>query len=264
MAFFPSGGYVGDSYVGGPKPPVATLDPALQPASSTLPLREQLMGNLSGALRGELPRDVSDLIRSRAAEFGVASGMPGSELAANQGLRTLGLTSLNRMQGAEQMLSPLLFPREFTTPGYRDTTVPPQPRDPWFHGGGTPPLAQPAQGGIPRTTTPGPTAGTGNTGIGDELAQYLTGFSRGTAMNPMGSNSSSYFNPMELGSNPSKGVPFLGTAQNLGGKASNLLSNEELADLGLIDPLFGVDVNNFDSPDAGYLAETGAGYFDEG
>ena len=84
-------------------------------------------------------------------------------------------------------------------------------------------------------------------------------------MNPMGSNSSSYFNPFELGGgggNNSAMIPFMGSASAAANP--NLLTTQELSDLGLIDPLFGMDVSSFDSPDAGYLTETGAGYFDEG
>lgn len=78
------------------------------PIENQLPpyLLNQTAENLSGALRGELPKDVQDQIASRAAELGVASGMPGSENAQYRGLRDLGLTSLSRMQHAEDLIAP--------------------------------------------------------------------------------------------------------------------------------------------------------------
>ncbi len=72
-------------------------------------LTDQLVGNLKGALKGELPPDVVQQIQQNAAEFGVAGGVPGSQFAGYQGLKNLGLTSLNRMQGAEsELVNPLL------------------------------------------------------------------------------------------------------------------------------------------------------------
>lgn len=52
------------------------------------------------AMTGQLPEDVVQAIQQRAAEFGVATGMPGSELAGYGGLRQLGLTSLDVLGNA--------------------------------------------------------------------------------------------------------------------------------------------------------------------
>lgn len=67
-------------------------------------LLKQTATSLSGALRGELPEDVQNLLRQQAAEYGVASGMGGSQFAGYAGLRNLGLTSLDRIKGAESIL----------------------------------------------------------------------------------------------------------------------------------------------------------------
>lgn len=69
-------------------------------------LLQQTATSLGGALRGELPEDVQNLLRQQAAEYGVASGMPGSQFQSYAGLRNLGLTSLDRIQGAERLLAP--------------------------------------------------------------------------------------------------------------------------------------------------------------
>lgn len=61
--------------------------------------------SLQTALKGELPQDVVNQIQQRAAEFGVASGLPGSQFAGYQGLRNLGLTSLDRIKDAEKAIS---------------------------------------------------------------------------------------------------------------------------------------------------------------
>lgn len=79
------------------------------PADSNAALATQLRGNLSGALAGQLPPDVVQQIQQNAAEFGVSSGLSGSQFAGYQGLKNLGLTSLNRAQQAEQeLVNPLL------------------------------------------------------------------------------------------------------------------------------------------------------------
>jgi len=67
-------------------------------------LLKQTAASLGGALRGELPEDVQNLLRQQAAEYGVASGMPGSQFQSYAGLRNLGLTSLDRIKGAEGIL----------------------------------------------------------------------------------------------------------------------------------------------------------------
>ncbi len=48
-------------------------------------------------------------IQQHAAEFGVSSGLPGSQFAGYQGLKNLGLTSLDRASKAEaELVNPLL------------------------------------------------------------------------------------------------------------------------------------------------------------
>lgn len=84
------------------------------PSAGGLPPRllKQTATSLEGALRGELPEDVQNLLRQQAAEYGVASGAPGSQFQSYAGLRNLGLTSLDRIQGAERLLAP-----NFISPG---------------------------------------------------------------------------------------------------------------------------------------------------
>lgn len=67
-------------------------------------LLKKTAASLSSALSGELPLDVQNLLRQQAAEYGVASGMPGSQFQSYAGLRNLGLTSLDRIKGAENIL----------------------------------------------------------------------------------------------------------------------------------------------------------------
>lgn len=74
-------------------------------------LLKKTAASLSGALSGELPEDVQNLLRQQAAEYGVASGAPGSQFQSYRGLRNLGLTSLDRIKGAENLLAP-----NFTSP----------------------------------------------------------------------------------------------------------------------------------------------------
>jgi hypothetical protein len=79
------------------------------PADSNAALATQLRSNLSGALKGDLPPDVVQQIQQHAAEFGVASGLSGSQFAGYQGLKNLGLTSLDRASKAEsELVNPLL------------------------------------------------------------------------------------------------------------------------------------------------------------
>jgi len=189
MAYFVGGKSYGDP---APDPYAAYAAAAKSTASSGAPnlvnLRDQLMGNLSGALKGELPSDVQDLIKSRAAEFGVASGMPGSELAGNQGLRTLGLTSLNRMQGAENLLAPYAFDRggpsySYARPNSPDSQLT-QPKDPWFSGpiprgpSGSAPLQTPRQS--PITPIQGGGGGAGSNMNAADLLKFLGPMGSGT------------------------------------------------------------------------------------
>lgn len=74
----------------------------------------QTAGNLSGALRGELPADVLNLLQQQAAEYGVGGGTSGSQFAGYAGLRNLGLTSLDRMKHAEDLLA-----QQFMTPAQK-------------------------------------------------------------------------------------------------------------------------------------------------
>lgn len=71
-------------------------------------LAGQTQTSLDSSLRGELPQDVQNLIRQNAAQWGVATGMPGSQLAGYRGLRDLGLTSLNQINRAQGILAPML------------------------------------------------------------------------------------------------------------------------------------------------------------
>lgn len=105
---------------GGAAPQLTTLASEIPEGYVGAQIPDYLMGqtatNLNAALRGQLPADVVDFLRNQAAEGAVASGMPGG--AAYQGslpnyssLRTLGLTSLDRMKDAENIVS-----RFFTSP----------------------------------------------------------------------------------------------------------------------------------------------------
>lgn len=71
---------------------VSALSPTL--TSNT----NQIGTNISQLLKGVVPTDVQNQIQNSAAQWGVASGMPGSGLAGNKSLRDLGLTSLQTQQ----------------------------------------------------------------------------------------------------------------------------------------------------------------------
>lgn len=62
--------------------------------------------NIASGLAGQLPKDVTDQIMRGAAEYGVKVGMPGSQLAGYQGLRNLGLTSLDQQRWAANQFQP--------------------------------------------------------------------------------------------------------------------------------------------------------------
>lgn len=67
-------------------------------------LSNKYYGNIGSALSGQVPQDVQNLIATKAAEYGIATGMPGSQIAAYSGLRNLGLTSLDQQRwGASQL-----------------------------------------------------------------------------------------------------------------------------------------------------------------
>lgn len=57
-------------------------------------MRDQITGVLGSKLKGEIPRDVRNLLERNAAERGVAMGTSGSGFAVHDELRNLGLTSL--------------------------------------------------------------------------------------------------------------------------------------------------------------------------
>lgn len=89
--------------------PLPGVDPSGQLPSYIL---NQFGSNIAGALRGELPEDVQNLLAQQAAEYGVGSGTGGSQFAGYRGLRNLGLTSLDRMKEAEALIA-----GQFTKPG---------------------------------------------------------------------------------------------------------------------------------------------------
>lgn len=76
-------------------------------ASGQLPsyILNQFGSNLAGALRGELPEDVQNMLAQQSAEYGVGSGTQGSQFQGYRGLRNLGLTSLDRMKDAESLVA---------------------------------------------------------------------------------------------------------------------------------------------------------------
>jgi hypothetical protein len=56
-----------------------------------------------------LPQDVVDQLQTHAAEFGVSSGLSGSDFSGYAGLRNLGLTSLQRQDDATKMTLPFMM-----------------------------------------------------------------------------------------------------------------------------------------------------------
>lgn len=60
-------------------------------------IKELASEAIQSALAGELPKDVVDLIARRAAERGISTGTAGSQFAQFGELKTLGLTSLDRI-----------------------------------------------------------------------------------------------------------------------------------------------------------------------
>lgn len=57
-------------------------------------MRDQITGVLGSKLKGEIPRDVRNLLARNAAEKGIAMGTSGSDFNEYDELRNLGLTSL--------------------------------------------------------------------------------------------------------------------------------------------------------------------------
>lgn len=69
-------------------------------------LRDSTTGVLASKLRGEIPRDVQQLLERNAAEKGITMGTSGSDLNQFDELRNLGLTSLAiQNQGLQQTSS---------------------------------------------------------------------------------------------------------------------------------------------------------------
>lgn len=62
--------------------------------------RQQITDLISSGLKGELPKDITDLIQRRSAESAQARGVAGTGFSRNLELRDLGLTSLQRTQQA--------------------------------------------------------------------------------------------------------------------------------------------------------------------
>jgi len=192
--------------------------------ASTLPpdLLNSTSGNLREALAGQLPQDTIDLIRQKAAEFGVGSGTSGSELAANQGLRTLGLTSLDQKNRATQSMLPFyISPLQFSQMQQRNASAPiysGMPKE--FAGSVTPPISQPHGGGGAPPAPMGSNAKTGS--ISDELIRYLNptppfkGGNTSPSADPF--NDPNIYNPFyatpEAKTNDLGGVPMFGTFQS--------------------------------------------------
>lgn len=60
--------------------------------------------NAMGMLAGQLPPEVIQQLQQNAAEFGLNAGVSGSQLQSYQGLRNLGLTTLDLMNRGQQNL----------------------------------------------------------------------------------------------------------------------------------------------------------------
>lgn len=222
-------------------------------------LRPKVASNLSEALSGQLPQDVVDQVRQHAAEFGVASGMPGSEFSAYNGLRSLGLNSLSQVNRATDLL----------TPGYRESVSAsgnPQGNVQGAGGnwnvGSVPGTLQRGGGGAPPAPMTQPGKPDSQSLVGDFLAKYLPGAARtgtSTGMAPMGST------PADL----RLAVPGFGTGLNIANNygqqptssGSMYMGNAEdydlnqLAQQGIADPSWGFD--NADSAIGDYVDEYG-------
>jgi hypothetical protein len=82
---------------------------AVLPLNLNLPNYQGMVGqssqNITSALQGQVPQDVSNQIAQMAAERGVSTGSIGSPNANSALLRSLGLTSLGLQQQGEQNLT---------------------------------------------------------------------------------------------------------------------------------------------------------------
>lgn len=157
-------------------------------------LTNQLLGNLASGLHGELPDDVKNLIQQQAAQNGVASGTSGSDFANYQGLRTLGLTSLGRMQHTEDsLINPLLGyrPVPYANAAPHVPGGPPPPQGSGGFGNTTPhynvgPIS--GGGGTPHATLPTYGAPQGGTSTGNMLNDFLAKYGSvgNSGASPMG------------------------------------------------------------------------------
>jgi len=129
----------------------------------------QYYSNVRANLAGQLPPDVLDLLQTQAAEYGIASGLPGSQFAGYRGLRNLGLTSLQRMDVGAQQMQPLFAQQQAQERYYQQHLMEQEAMNErarqaavaraaeaskaWTMGGGTPPIIG-GQGGAPSPAAP--------------------------------------------------------------------------------------------------------------
>ena len=101
MTPMPTPGMPVDGSGGAPNP-----TPAVSPTGQ-LPgyILDQTAGSLASDLRGEVPKDVQDLLAQQAAEYGVGSGTQGSQFQGYRGLKNLGLTSMDIRKHAQDILA---------------------------------------------------------------------------------------------------------------------------------------------------------------
>lgn len=128
----------------------------------------QYYTNVRSNLAGELPPDVLDLLQTQAAQYGIASGLPGSQFAGYRGLRNLGLTSLQRMDVGAQQMAPLFAQQQQQERYYQQRLQEQEAMNErarqaavaraaeasraWTMGGGTPPIV--GMGGPTRSYAP--------------------------------------------------------------------------------------------------------------
>lgn len=130
----------------------------------------QYYTNVRANLAGELPPDVLDLLQTQAAQYGIASGLPGSQFAGYRGLRNLGLTSLQRMDVGAQQMAPLFAQQQAQERYYQQRLQEQEAMNErarqaavaraaeasraWTMGGGTPPIVGTGAGGRYSPATP--------------------------------------------------------------------------------------------------------------
>lgn len=157
----------------------------------------QYYTNVRANLAGELPPDVLDLLQTQAAEYGISSGLPGSQFAGYRGLRNLGLTSLQRMDVGAQEMQPL-FAQQSSQERYYQQDL--QEREAmaeraraaaaarsaeaskwWTMGGGTPTIVGGQGGGMAAGGFPG-----GKTNASQVVSNILSRYSPyGTSREPL-------------------------------------------------------------------------------